>query len=150
MSVSNFTLITELIPVLRRDFPLNDRTLANPNGTNPLLDGEFMNLNSSYKLIRGVDGSIGWAVFAEKGRFDVQALGKTTVLFGMTYEADTLIFTAAGLTLLGKLQISASVTGPDGKTKSGLANYSSGEVIGYVTRHPNDNGNKLRFIQTLV
>lgn len=146
----NFTLVTDLQPLLRRDFPLNDKELANPNGTNPLLDGEFMNLNSSYKLIRGADGTMGFAVFAEKGRFDVQALGKTTVLFGQTYEADTRIFTSAGITLLGKLQISASVTGPDGKTKSGLANYSSGEVIGYVTRHPNDNGGKLRFIQTLV
>jgi len=148
--VVNFTLVTDLQPLLRRDFPLYDKTLANPNGTNPLLDGEFMNLNSSYQLIRGADGSIGWAVFAEKGRFDVQVLGKTTVLFGQTYEADTRIFTTTGLTLLGKLQISASVTGPDGKTKSGLANYSSGAVIGYVTRLPANNGNMLRFIQCLV
>jgi hypothetical protein len=148
--ISNFTLVSDLQLVHRRDFPLADRTLADPNGTNPLLDGEFMNFNNNYQLIRGADGTPGWAVFAEKGRFDVQALRKTTVLFGNTYEADTLIFTAAGITLLGRLQISASVTGPDGKTKSGLANYASGAVIGYVTRHPNYNGGKLRFIQCLV
>jgi hypothetical protein len=145
----NFTLVSDLQLLIRRDFPLYDKTLADPNGTNPLVDGEFMNLNSAYQLIRGVDGSLGWVCFAERGRFDVQALRKTTVLFGMTYEADTRVFTSAGLTLLGKLQVSASVS-LDGKTKSGLANYSSGEVIGYVTRLPANNGGKLRFIQTLV
>ena len=147
--VTNFTLVTDVQATLRRDFPLNDKTLANPNGTNPLIDGEFVNINTSYKLIRGVDGSLGFAVFAERGRFDVQALGKTTVLFANTYEADTRVFTSAGLTHLGRLQVSASVT-VDGKTKSGLAVYASGEVIGYVTKLPSSNGNKLRFIQTLV
>jgi len=147
--VVNFELTSDLQLVLRRDFQLADRTLANPNGTNPLIDGEFANLNASYQIIRGVSGTVGWAVFAERGRFDVQAIGKTTLLFGQTYEADTRVFTSAGLTLLGKLQISDAVT-VDGKTKSGLANFSSGECIGYVTRLPANNGGKLRFIQTLV
>jgi len=147
--VVNFTLVSDLQLLQRRDFPLYDKTLADPNGTNPLIDGEFMNLNSAYQLIRGADGSVGWTVFAERGRFDVQALKKTTVLFGNTYEADTRVFTTTNLTLLGKLQISQSVD-VDGKTKSGLAIFSSGECIGYVTRLPANNGQRLRFIQTLV
>jgi len=146
--VVNFALTSDLQLVLRRDFQLADRTLANPNGTNPLIDGEFVNLNSAYQIIRGVSGTLGWAVFAERGRFDVQAIGKTTVLFGQTYEADTRVFTA-GAGLLGALQISDSVS-LDGKTKSGLATWSSGPVIGYVTRLPANNGGKLRFLQTLV
>lgn len=147
--VINFELVTEVQAVLRRDFTLADKTLANPTGTNPLIDGEFVNLDANYHLIRGANGTVGWAVFAERGRFDVQSIGKVPVLFAQSYEADTRVFTSAGLTLGGKLQISASVT-VDGQTKSGLANYSSGEVIGYVTRLPANNGGRLRFLQTLV
>ena len=146
--IVNFSLVTDLQLLIRRDFPLAVKELADPNGTNPLIDGEFMNLNTAYQLIRGMDGTPGWVVFTERGRFDVQALRKTTVLFGQTYEADTRVFTSAGLTLGGRLQINAAVT-VDGKTKSGLSNYAAGEVIGFVTRLPANNGGKLRFIQNL-
>jgi len=145
----NFELVTELQGLLRRDFAVADRTLVNPNNANPLMDGEFMNFDTSYKVVRGADGTFGMALFVERGRMDVQAIGKATVLMGGAYEADTRVFTAASLTLGGKLQISASVS-VDSLTKSGLANYSSGEVIGYVTRLPANNGGKLRFFQTLA
>jgi len=145
----NFELVTEVQGLLRRDFPVADRTLVNPNNANPLMDGEFMNLDSSYKLIRGADASFGFALFMERGRMDVQAIGKVTVLMGNTYEADTRVFTTTSLTLGCKLEISASVT-VDSLTKSGLKLYSAGEVIGYCTRLPANNGGKLRFIQTLV
>ena len=146
---TNFELVTEVQGLHRRDFAVADRTLVNPNNANPLMDGEFLNLDSSYKLIRGADGSFGMALFAERGRMDVQAIGKGTVLMGGAYEADTRVFTTTSLTLGVKLQIRASVT-VDTLTKSGLANYSSGEVVGYVTRLPANNGGKLRFFQTLV
>lgn len=146
----NFELVTEVQALLRRDFSVADRALVNPNNANPLMDGEFMNLDTAYKLVRGADGTLGWALFVERGRMDVQAIGKATVLFGGTYEADTRVFTSAGITAVGqKLQVSASVT-VDTLTKSGLAIFSSGEVIGYVTRLPANNGGRLRFIQTLV
>lgn len=145
----NFEMVTEVQGLLRRDFPVATKALLNPNNANPLIDGEFLSLDSAYKLVRGADGALGFALFMERGRFDTQAIGKTTVLFGGTYEADTRVFTAAGLTLGGKLQLSASVT-VDALTKSGLANYSSGEVLGYVTRLPANNGNRLRFLQTAV
>lgn len=147
--IVNFDLVTELQGLLRRDFPLADPTLINPNNANPLMDGEFLSLDSSYKLVRAADGAFGFALFMERGRFDVQAIKKTTILFGGTYEADTRVFTSAGLTQGGKLQISASVT-VDTLTKSGLANYSSGESVGFVTRLPANNGGRLRFMQTLV
>jgi len=142
-------LVSDLQAIIRRDFPLNDKTLANPLSANPLIDGEFMNLNSSYQLVRGVDGSLGWAAFAERGRFDVQALGKVTVLYLMSYEADTKVYASAGLTLGGKLQIKAGLTIDGVAGRVGVGNYASGEILGYVTRLPADNGNKLRFIQTL-
>lgn len=142
-------LVSDLQAIIRRDFPLADKTLANPLSTNPLIDGEFMNLNSSYQLVRGVDGSLGWAAFAERGRFDVQALGKVTVLYLMSYEADTKVYASAGLTLGGKLQVKAGLTIDGVAGRVGVGNYASGEILGYVTRLPADNGNKLRFIQTL-
>jgi hypothetical protein len=145
----HFELVTEVQSLLRRDFYLADKTLADPTNTNPLIDGEFLSLDTAYKLVRGADGALAMALFMERGRFDVQALGKTTVLMGGTYEADTRVFTTTGLTLGGKLQVSASVN-VDGKTKTGLANYSAGEVVGFVTRLPANNGGKLRFLQTLV
>jgi hypothetical protein len=145
----NFELVTELQFLLRRDFYLADKTLGKPTNANPLMDGEFLKLDTAYKVVRAADGDLGWVMFMEKGRFDVQALGKTTILFAGTYEADTRVFTAAGLTLGGKLQISGSVT-VDTLTKTGVANYAAGEVVGYVTRLPANNGGRLRFIQTLV
>ena len=144
----NFELITEIQALLRRDFPVADRTLVNPNNANPLMDGEFMNLNTSYQLIRGANNTAGYALFVEKGRFDVQAIGKVTVLFAGGYEADTRVFTTAGLALGGALEISAAVT-VDTLTKSGLKVWASGPVIGYVTRLPANNGGLLRFQQTL-
>jgi hypothetical protein len=149
MANIHFELVTELQGLIRRDFTLADKALANPNNTNPLIDGEFLSLDAAYHLVRAADGVLAFAHFMERGRFDVQALGKTMVLFGGTYEADTRVFTATGLTLGGKLQVSASVT-VDGKTKSGVANYAAGEVVGYVTRLPANNGGKLRFLQTMV
>lgn len=149
----NFELVTEVQGLLRRDFPVADRNLVNPNNANPLMDGEFLNLDSAYKLIRGADGTFGMGLFVERGRMDVQAIGKVTVLMGGAYEANTRVFTNAGITTVGqRLMISASVS-VDTLTKSGLLIHSgtaTDEIIGYVTRLPANNGGKLRFFQTLV
>ena len=144
----NFELVSDLQTVTRRDFTVATRTQVDPTTANPIIDGEFVWVDTSYKLIRAVSASPAWAVFSERGRYDVQSLGKLTVLHLNPYEADTLIFTSAALALGGKLQVSDAVS-YDGQTKSGLANYASGECIGYVTRLPANNGLKLRFLQTL-
>jgi hypothetical protein len=144
----NFDLVTDLQQLTRRDFTVADRALVNPTNANPILDGEFVFVDSAYKLIRASTGSYAWCVFMEKGRFDVQALGKLTVLQLGHYEADTRVFTSAGLTLGGALKISSSVS-LDDQTKSGLANYDSGVIIGYVTRLPANNGGRLRFVKTI-
>lgn len=53
------TMISEVLPVQRRDFTLNDTTILNPTATNPLLDGEWLELNSSYLAARGTgEGTI--------------------------------------------------------------------------------------------
>lgn len=147
-----FELVTEAQSLQRRVWPLNDPTLAKASTTDALLEGEFLFLNASYKLIRATADGLGFALFMEKGRYDVQAVSgsRTTVLAGGTYEADTLIFTASGLSLGGSVGISATVDIGDSVNRAGLKNYSSGAVIGFVTRLPATNGNKLRFFQTLV
>jgi hypothetical protein len=142
-------LVTDVQSLIRRDLSVADRTLVKPSTANVILDGEFLFVDTASKAVRAAGAGIGWMVFTEKGRFDVQATGKVTVLYGGTYEADTQVFTASGLTLGGKVEIGAAVDIGDGQSRSGLVNYSSGEVVGYVTRLPANNGNKLRFIQTL-
>ena len=96
------------------------------------------------------------AIYGENGDLVRQArsqIGKVTVLMGGTYEADTRVFTAAGITAVGqRLMISAAVT-VDTLTKSGLIVHdgtATKEIVGYVTRLPANNGGKLRFMQTLV
>ena len=146
----NFRLVSEFQTIHRRPFELADATILNPTSANPLIDGEFMTLNTSYQLVRGTDGCLGWAAFAERGRFDVQAIGKVTVLYLQSYEADTKVFSSGGggLTLGGKLQVKAGLTIDGVANRVGLENFASGVCIGYVTRLPADNGQKLRFIQT--
>jgi len=146
--IVNFELVTDVQDLIRRDFTVADPTIINPTNSNPLLDGEWVALNTSYQLVRAGTGVLGFAVFAERGRFDVQAIGKTTVLFAKPYEADTRIFTAAGLALGAPLKISAAVT-YDLQTRSGLVAHDTGVIIGYVTRLPANNGGKLRFLKTI-
>lgn len=94
-----FELITEIQVCIRRDFPLADSTLLNPVGANPLVEGEWLELNSSYQLARGAAGSgvhecVNACVFpvhTERGRYDTQALGKATVIYLGMYEAETLV-----------------------------------------------------------
>ena len=122
----NFELVTELQFLLRRDFYLADKTLGKPTNANPLMDGEFLKLDTAYKLVRAGDGELGFAMFMEKGRFDVQALGKTTVLFAGTYEADTRVFTAAGLALGGRLMVDPACS-VDDQERSGRPRWHGDE-----------------------
>lgn len=148
MPTANFELVTDLQGLLRRDFPVAVKSNVDPTIANPFLDGEFYFVDSSYKLIRASAGAVGWVGFSERGRMDVQASGKMTVLMGPTYEADTLVMTSSSITLGGAVKL-GSVT-YQSQSRIGLVNQGgSGVIIGYCTRTPATNGNKLRFIQTL-
>jgi hypothetical protein len=149
MVVENFRLVTPIEWVYRRDLALADKTLVNPNGTNPILDGEWLMYDNAKHAIRSDGSSLSWVVFAERGRTDVQALGKVPVLYLGRYEADTLIFDAAGLAHGNALMV-ADVTYLS-TTRSGLKKQASTPLtIGYVTRMPSVNGQKLRFFNTLT
>jgi hypothetical protein len=144
-SAPNFVLVTELQTLTRRDFPLADPTILQPLGANPLLDGEWLDFNTSYQLQRDETGAGGthegelpsFPVFTERGRYDTQAIGKSSVLmFGM-YEADTQIVNTASLAI-GSMLTVQDVT-ISALTKRGLAKVvaTSGSgvvVVGYVTK----------------
>jgi hypothetical protein len=151
---ANFELVTELQTLHRRDFPLADPTILNPLNSNPLLDGEWLEMNSSYALARGAAGVGGtnegdnaavFPIHTERGRYDTQAIGRTNVLMLGMYEADTLVITSAGLVVGDALTVQ-NVTYLGG-TKRGLAKKvaaaSGVVVVGFVTKIV---GSKVRFV----
>ena len=133
------TLISEVLPIQRRDFYVANTALLNPNNANPILDGEWLELDSSYKLARGAgtpQATPAWQVFAERGRYDTQAIGKLPVLFIGGYEAETSICDVTGCAVGDALVVTDVTVG--GLTKRGLDKISAatGEylVFAYVTR----------------
>jgi hypothetical protein len=150
-TVQTFKLVTELIPLTRRDFEVNSVNYVDPEHADVILMGEFVELNDSYKIIRGTGADVPhFAVFVEKGRSDIQAIRMMTCLFLGGYEADTLIFDSLAPPALGaKLEVDPAVT-YNGKTVSGLKTWGAGAHIGYVTRRAVNNNDYLRFLQTMV
>ncbi len=171
----NFELISDAIPVVRRDFSLADRTLIDPGNANVLIDGEWAAVNDSNKLVRAADiGTAGskakngskrirsYPLWMERGRTDVQAIGKGVVLYGGWFEADTRIFDAAAkstggtgytypaISYVGQpLQVASIVLGT--RTLSGLVGADVDEfttdipfVVAWVSKLPATNGGKLR------
>lgn len=135
----NFNLVSEVLPVQRRDFFLITPAQLNPSNTNPLVDGEYLELDTTeYKLKRGSGEAAvpSWVLFAEKGRYDTQAVGKVPVLFQGGYEAETKVYTAAGLAV-GNALVVQDVT-YQSLTRRGLAKLGAGAgqhlIFGYVTR----------------
>ena len=170
----NFEPVSTILQTQLRDFPLNDPTLAQPLNAVALVDGEWMTVNSSYKLIRGAnvahlgsansDGvatTMCFPLFAERGRYDVQAIAgtKMPVIFRGEWEFDTRIFdasmTATGThagapitTVLQPLKVATISLG--GRNYCGVVGHGGAAdtdlVVGYVTRLPANNGGKLRMI----
>ena len=165
----NFTPVTSILDVNRRDFPLADKTLCNPLNSIVLVDGEWCTINTSYQLVRATSDVAapagGYAtvrsfpVFAERGRYDVQSmsLNKVPILWGGFYEFDTRIFDAAAVvhggaamtTILQPLKV-ATVTFSS-RSFSGLVGHGgvgsdTDPIVGYITKLPTSNGGQLRFM----
>ncbi len=152
----NFELITDLQQITRRDFAIAVPTLLNPTNANPLIDGEWLNLNASYQLERGTDdGTVNamilpsFPLFAERGRYDTQAIGKSPVLFLGMYEAQTRVATLAGMAVGDVLEVGDQTV--DSLTRKGLQEITvdAGQhlTIGMVTRIVGTGASqKVRFI----
>jgi hypothetical protein len=166
----NFEPVSDILPVQRRDFALADKTLADPMNAVGLVDGEWMTINSSYQLVRAADVTqLGTAqaagratvrsfpLWAERGRYDVRAMAdvKMPILWGGDYEFDTRIFDASAVVASGAaisfvmqpLKVATIVLGT--RNYVGLVGHGGyadqAPVVGYVTRLPSSNGQKLRF-----
>lgn len=171
----NFEPVSDINVIHRRDFPLADPTLANPINAVALVDGEWVTLSSAAgsvgKIVRATDVTqvgevatqMSFPVFAERGRYDVQAQAerKVPILLLGQYEFDTRIYSAdasaatgivAITSLLQPLKvatISATLAGVGVRNFTGLVGSSYNDtapIVGYVTRLPGNNGGKLRFI----
>jgi hypothetical protein len=161
----NFTPVSDVLPITRRDFALADPTLANPFNATALIDGEWVTLNSSYQIQRPMSISAAgnaatarsFPLWAEKGRYDVQANSgrKMPVIWLGESEWDTRIFDATAVvgsgaaitTVLQPLKVASVTIG--GVIYSGLVgsggSADSNPIVGYVTRLPANNGGQLRF-----
>lgn len=148
----NFELVTELQTLTRRDFPLADSGILQPLSANPLLDGEWLELNGSYLLQRGAVAEGGsplvFPVHTERGRYDTQAIGRTNVLYFGQYEAETKVVDLTGLSVGDALTVQTlGATAGAFETKRGLAKSTATAgkvVVGYVSRLPG--GGKVRFV----
>lgn len=144
----DFEMISEVTPTGRRDFLVGTAGITSPHAANPLVLGEFLELNSSYQAIRGAGTPAAvpsFAVFGEQGRTDIQTLGKAPLLYLHWYEAQTKVMDATGITLGEALEVSDVTYGA--LTRRGLVQFTAGYVIGYATRLPADNNGYLRFIR---
>lgn len=156
MPAPNFELVTELQVCIRRDFPLTTPGILNPFDAAPLVEGEWLELDSSYLLKRGATASVNHAVFpvhTEKGRYDTQAVQKANVVFAGQYEAETLVHPAdlTGYAVGDALTVGDVSVG--GVTRRGLvkADTAGQPVVGYITKITGSGAAaKLRFIHTGV
>lgn len=149
----NFKLVTPFIDLGVRAFSFADPDILKPSNINPLVDGEFLELNANYKLVRGaaaVAPILSFAYFLEQGAYTAQGLGKGPVLMLHGYEADSMIFASGGSFAYGTPLAIGDVT-IGTVTKRGLVNVvtpGTDHVVGYVTRAPANNKGWLRFLRT--
>ena len=148
----DFNLVSEFTPIQRRSFEVATVdgagvSIINPNSANPLLMGEWLELNASSQLIRGAgNGATGpsFVCLGERGRTDMQALGKAPVGFMGDYEAETLIMDASGLSVGSALMVNDVTFGS--LTRRGLILQAGGGLtVARVTRLPANNNGYLRF-----
>ena len=164
--VENFRPVSDILTLERRDFPLADKTLADPSSATPLVDGEWVNLNSSEKVIRATTvgtpgdaltaGELAWPVWSERGRYDVQAMAerKVPLIWMGSWEFESLIFDAAatvgsGAAITAIMQpVKVATVTIGSRNYTGLVGHGgSGDsdlIVGYVTRLHTVNGGFLR------
>ena len=162
----NFEPVSDILKVQIRDYPLADRTIADPLNANAYVDGEWFVIDATKKAARAaainVAGNVAtqtsYVIFAERGRSDVLGMsGRKVPLIVMgDYEADTRIFDAGAIvnggaiidTVGQPLKVASITIG--GKIVSGLvgALAADGEpIVGRVTALPATNGGKLRYFR---
>jgi hypothetical protein len=165
----NWEPLSDILKLQLRDYPLADKTLADPSNAVCLVDGEFMTFDASQNLVRAADVTTTTAVasllsfplFAERGRTDIQAMAnrKAPIIQFGDYEADTRIFDltvahgagggAAITTIMQPLKVGTVVLGT--RNYVGLIGHGGASdtdpIVGLVTKLPATNGGKLRYMR---
>lgn len=163
----NFEPLSDILATQRRDFPLADPSLAEPLNAVALVDGEWMVIDSAYKIVRAA--AIGtpddpalqtaYVLFAERGRYDVQAQAQTKmpIVWMGEYVADTRIFDASAVVGSGAAITTAGQPLKVATVTIGTRNYvglvghggaaDAHPIVGRVTRLPANNGGKLGFMK---
>lgn len=139
--------------LMRPSHEVADKDLLNPNVAYPkvpLMDGEFLQLNSEYKLVRATDlAAPAFAWMEWRGDMNVQGSGVGAIIKGGTYEADTIMYDIASLAVGSPLMIGTVTV--DGLSHTGLVLHTASNwIVGYVQKMPASNGGRLRFLQTGV
>ena len=162
----NFEPRSNMMHVQTRDFPLVNpgNLLTNPTSTTVLVDGEWMSLDATgQNMLRaaaiagaGVEAAgHSWPLYAERGRTDVQAIQKASLLWLGQWEADTRIYRAdvavgagAIIATVGQaVKVASIAIVSAARFFCGLVGWNTadpGFIVGYVTRLPANNGGKLR------
>jgi len=141
--------------LVRTPLEVADAALINPQNANAIIDGEFVTHDANYKFIRATDPALPcFATLEWRGDYGVQASKKLSTLYIGGYEADTLVFDPTTLTLGSPLMLGTVNTAATGSVnRSGIVDHDAVAtklVLGYVTRLPATNGNRLRFLQVMV
>lgn len=166
----NFEPVRDVLPIQRMNLPLADPTIADPLNAVALVDGEWMNLNTTGTALEratdittpgAVTTGLSYPCWNERGRSDVLATGerRTVVLWLGAWEFDSRIYDAAAvvsgglaITAVGQPLKVATIT-LGGRNYSGLVGHGGSPatggtdtepVVGYVTKLPANNGGKLR------
>jgi hypothetical protein len=143
-----FRLISDFPTITRKSFELAVPGILDPLNANPLLYGEFLEINSSYQAVRGTgnNASPAFAAFAERGRTDTQAIGRVPLLQNGGYEAETQIMDSTSLVVNAPLMVGSVTIGGVAGKRGLVLQTSTNFIIGYVTRPVNAQG-WLRFIR---
>lgn len=154
MAEQTFELVDPVTPLNRGVYALADKTLLHPDNANPLVAGEFMQLDANGNLVRG-DGSVpAFAVLDGYGRSDTQALGSVALLTTGQYIANTYVYDAAAPPTLGALLMVDTVTNAAKSltNKAGLKIHGGGAdiICAYVLRTAASNNGYLQFIRATV
>jgi hypothetical protein len=147
MATQTFRLVTSFEDIGRRSFDLASPGILKATDTNPIVSGEFFQLDGDYKMARGtVNPAVvpSYVFYGEPGRTEMQALQKGTFLFHRgPYEAETKVMTSTSIVVGSALEVADVTYG--GKTRRGLVLRTSGVVVGYATKLPANNDGWLRF-----
>jgi hypothetical protein len=129
-----------------QSFPVNSSSYVNPNATNPLYMGEWLEFNTSNKLTRAAGDKPSFCNYTPRGEVSAQGLEKITIIMRPGWIAETQIMVDTGLTTPGQPLRVDDVT-IDSQTKSGLKLWTAGTdyIVGRVLEIPTSSYAWLRF-----